>query len=291
MGVTIHPGDFLRDGRYDIQRLLRSARDKKIYLARDRELGCLVTVDVFSENAVMPTGLTVSAWETQMLGQLGDHRNIATVLDHWEEDETAFMVTRYLSGGSLQDLIERSQESGEELSAERILQIAVEIASGLGHIHSRRLLYRDLQPCNVLFDEWGTIHLVDFDTAVSLDDRKVSDLSHRQMVSYTAPELTDSRAADERADLYALGATIFAMCQGRPPFSGSRTEVLAARRANPPPCLERDDLPRGLQDLVLRLLAPGREQRPTNAAEVVESLEGIRAARTAWDPMPWALGV
>jgi serine/threonine protein kinase len=284
MGVMIHPGDFLRAGRYDIQRLLRSARDKKIYLARDRELGCLVTVDVFSENAVMPTGLTVSAWETQVLGQLGDHRNIATVLDHWEEDETAFMVTRYLSGGSLQDLIERSQGSGEELPAERILQIAVEIASGLGHIHRRRLLYRDLQPCNVLFDEWGTVHLVDFDTAVSLDDREVSDLSHRQMVSYTAPELTDSGAADERADLYSLGATIFAMCRGRPPFSGSRTEVQAARRAGPSPCLERDDLPRGLQDLVLRLLAPGREQRPTSAAEVVENLEGIRAARTVRDP-------
>jgi serine/threonine protein kinase len=284
MGVTIHPGDFLRAGRYDIQRLLRSARDKKIYLARDRELGCLVTVDVFSDNAVMPTGLTVSAWETQVLGQLGDHRNIATVLDHWEEDETAFMVTRYLSGGSLQGLIERSQESGEELPAERILQIAVEIATGLGHIHRRRLLYRDLQPCNVLFDEWGTVHLVDFDTAVSLDDREVSDLSHRQMLSYTAPELTDSRAADERADLYSLGATIFAMCRGRPPFSGSRTEVQAARRTGPSPCLERDDLPRGLQDLVLRLLAPGREQRPTSAAEVVENLEGIRAARTERDP-------
>jgi serine/threonine protein kinase len=283
VGAAIHRGDFLRAGRYDVQRLLRSAPDKKIYLARDRELGCLVTVDVFSENAVMPTGMTVSAWETQVLGQLGDHRNIATVLDHWEEGETAFMVTRYLSGGSLQDLIARSQESREMLPAGRILQIAGEIASGLDHIHRRRLLYRDLQPRNVLFDEWGTVHLVDFDTAVSLDDREVSDLSQRPVVTYMAPEVTESRAADERADLYSLGATIFAMCHGHPPFSGTRAEVLAARRASPPPALERDDLPRGLRDLVLRLLAPGREQRPGSAAEVVQRLDGLRAARAAED--------
>ena len=143
VGGTIHPGEFLRGGRYDIQRLLRAASDKKIYLARDRELGCLVTVDVFSNNAMMPTGLTVSAWETQVLGQLGDHRNIATVLDHWEDGDTAFMVTRYLSGGSLQDLIERSQESGKELPVERSLQIAVEIASGLAHIQIGRASCRE----------------------------------------------------------------------------------------------------------------------------------------------------
>jgi hypothetical protein len=56
-------GDVLRDGRYGIQRLLRSARDKQVYLARGRELGCEVTVDVFFNNSVMPAGLTVSAWE------------------------------------------------------------------------------------------------------------------------------------------------------------------------------------------------------------------------------------
>jgi serine/threonine protein kinase len=288
--ASIHPGDFLRNGRYDIQRLLRSAGDKKIYLARDRELGCLVTVDVFSNNAVMPTGLTVSAWETQVLGQLGDHRNIATVLDHWEDGNTAFMVTRYLSGGSLEDLIRRSQESGENIPAGRIVQIAIEIASGLEHMHKRRILYRDLQPRNVLFDEWGAVHLVDFDTAVSLDDREMSDLSDRAMIDYMAPELTDSRAADERADLYSLGATIFAMCQGRPPFTGTRAEVLAARGTGPPPAPERDDLPRGLSDLVVGLLAPGREQRPASAAEVVGRLEGIRSARTARDPATLAPG-
>ncbi|MGO8882828.1 MAG: protein kinase domain-containing protein, partial [Streptosporangiaceae bacterium] len=282
--AVFEAGGVLRDGRYEIQRLLRSAHDKQVYLARDRKLGCEVTVDVFFNNSIMPAGLTVSAWETRVLGKVGDHPNIATVRDHWEDDETAFMVSSYLSGGSLRDRIARSRKSGEELLVDYILRLAIEIASGLAHIHGRRILYRDLQPRNVLFDEWDGVHLVDFDTAVSLDDGDMSDLSHRAVIDYMAPELVDGGRADERADLYSLGATIYEMCVGRPPFAGTRAEILAAHRAGPPSSLERDDLPEALRDLVLCLLAPERDQRPASAAEVVERLEVLRAARAGREP-------
>ena len=277
-------GDVLRDGRYEIQRLLRSAPDKKVYLARDRELGCEVTLDAFSNNSIMPTGLSVCAWETLVLGQLGNHPNIATVRDHWEDGETAFMVSSYLSGGTLRDRIARSQESGEGLPVDSILRLAIEIASGLAHIHGRRILYRDLQPRNVLFDEWDGVHLVDFDTAVSLDNGEMSDLSHRAVIDYMAPELADGGDADERADIYSLGATIYDMCSGHPPFGGTRAEILAVHRAGPPPSLERGDLPKALRDLVFCLLAPEREQRPASAAGVVVRLQGIRVALAAGGP-------
>src|SRR5262249_7072155 len=132
----------------------------------------------FSRNKpIMPGGLTVSAWEARVLGKLGDHPNIARVVDHWEDDKAAIMVSRYLSGGSLQDLIAHSRESGEALPVDRILQVSTEIAEGLAHIHGRQILYLDLQPRNVLFNELGTVHLVDFDTAVPLDQPDVSHLS------------------------------------------------------------------------------------------------------------------
>jgi serine/threonine protein kinase len=277
---AIPADDFLRPGRYEIQRLLRSTPDKSVYLAHDDELDCLVALDVFGNNARLPNGMTVSTWETRVLGKLGDHRNIAKVLNHWENDQKAAMVTRYLSGGSLRDLIVQSKESGDHLPVQSILRIAIEIANGLEHIHGRRILYRDLQPRNVLFDEWGTVHLVDFDTAVPIDDPNMSDLSHRPVIDYMSPELTPGGSADERADLYSLGATIYEMCQLRPPFGGSREEILAAPRAGPPPGLERDDLPQGLVDLVFSLLASERDQRPKSATEVIERLELLRAART-----------
>ena len=221
--VTLQPGDILRDGRYEIQQLIRSARDKSVYLAQDHVLGCRVAVDAFSNNSsIVPGGLTVSAWETLVLGRLGDHPNIASVLEHWEDGKTAFMSSRYLSGGSLRDRIANSEDASKGLPVESILRIATEIAQGLSYIHGRRILYRDLQPRNVLFDERDTVHLVDFDTAVSLDERHMSDLSHRPVIDYMAPELTDGESADERADLYSLGATIYEMAAGRPPFAGTR---------------------------------------------------------------------
>jgi Protein kinase domain/Putative DNA-binding domain len=235
---------------------------------------------VFSNNnSILPNGLTVSAWEACVLGQLGNHPNIATAHDYWEEGKTAVMATRYLSGGTLQDLIARSQETGERFPAERILELSLEIARGLAHIHGRRILYRDLQPRNVLLDEWGVVHLVDFDTAVSFDERDISDLPQRPVIEYMAPELVGRGGADERADLYSLGATIYAMAAGHPPFAGTREEILAARSAGPPAPLDRNDLPAALHELVFNLLAFEPEQRPASATYVVEQFDDLCVAR------------
>jgi serine/threonine protein kinase len=128
----LRPGDVLRDGRYEIHQLLRAACDKSVYLAQDRVLGCQVALDAFSNgSSIVPGGLTVSAWETLVLGQLGDHPNIASVLEHWEDGKTAFMSSRYLSGGSLRDRITNSEDAGMELPVESILRIATEIAPHL----------------------------------------------------------------------------------------------------------------------------------------------------------------
>jgi serine/threonine protein kinase len=278
--AEIQVGDVLRDGRYEVQEFWRRTPDKRIYLGYDGMLDFPVVIDVFSNNnLIMPSGLTLTAWEARVLGRLGDHPNIAKVVDYWPDGEAAVMVTRYLSGGSLLGRLAQLRDSGQDMSAEDIWRISMEIARALAHIHGRRILYRDQQPRNVLFDEWGTVHLVDFDTAVSLDNRTMSDLSHRTVIEYMAPELTDGADADERADLYSLGATMYEMAAGRPPYAGTREEILAARRAGPPIPIERDDLPAALLDLIVRLLAFDREQRPASATEVVEDLQDVCAAR------------
>jgi serine/threonine protein kinase len=71
-----------------------------------------------------------------VLGHLGDHPNIATVLDRWNEGDTAFMTTRYLSGGSLKELIADARKSGTWLPTDEIMRISAEIANGLAHIHA-----------------------------------------------------------------------------------------------------------------------------------------------------------
>ena len=285
MDTPIQPGDILKDGRYEIKEFLRAGQGKKIYLACDRNLDCLVALDVFSSNnPIMPGGQTLNAWEAQILGHLGDHPNIATVLDRWTEGQTAFMTTRYLTGGSLKDLIADARKSGKRLPVDEVLRISIEITNGLAYIHDCRILYLDLQPQNVRFDKWHKIHLLDFDTALSLDDTSQPDLSHRPVTGYTAPELLEKARADERADLYSLGATIYEMCQGYPPFGSASTGIQAARGTASLARLDRDDLPQDLQDLVFSLLAPQPERRPASAAEVLARLESIRAEKSTPAP-------
>jgi serine/threonine-protein kinase len=271
------PGVRLRDGRYEILELLRSPCDKKIYLTRDRVVGRQVVLDVFSNNLIMPSGMTVREWEAGVLARLGDHPNIATVYDHWEDDKIAAMVTRHLTGGSLADQIESSKkECGGGLPIEDVFRLSIELAYGLAHIHSCGILYRDLKPHNVLFDEWDTLHLVDFDTAVLLGDQHMSDMSRRPVINYMAPELLDGTDADERADLYSLGATMYEVIAGRPALAGSREHVLAERQAGRLPPLQREGLPEGLRHLVFSLLAPERDKRPQRADEVAGCLEQLR---------------
>jgi serine/threonine protein kinase len=282
MGTLLEPGAVLRDGRYEIKQFLGSGQEREVYLASDRDLDCLVALDVLSsDNPVMPGGQTLSAWEARVLGRLGDHPNIATVLDRWNEPKTAFMTTRYLTGGTLKDLIADSRKSGQYLPADEILRISAEIANGLAHIHSCRILYLDLQPKNVRFDQWRKIRLVDFDTAVPFDDTSAADVSHRTVTGYMAPELLEGNPVSERADLYSLGATIYEMCQGYPPIGGSLTEIQAAVRQTPLSPVDRDDLPHALLDLVLSLLSPNPEDRPTSAGEVLARLDLIRAGKPA----------
>ena len=280
MSTTLEPGEVLKDGRYEIQQFLSSGQEKEIYRAFDRDLDCLVALDVFSgSDQIMPGGQTLSAWEARALGHLGDHPNIATVLDRWNEGDTAFMTTRYLSGGSLKELIADARKSGGFLTADEILRISSEIANGLAHIHACRFLYLDLQPKNVRFDQWGKTRLVDFDTAVPIDDAASADLPNRTTSVYMAPELLNGGPVGGQADLYSLGVTVCEMCQGYLPFSSSPAGVQAARLQLPLPPLDRADLPQALTNLVERLLSPIPEHRPGSAAEVIERLELIRAGK------------
>jgi serine/threonine protein kinase len=279
MRGILESGDVLRSGRYRIDQLLREAPAKAVYLAHDQTLDCPVTVDMFAGNTINSGGVSVSAWETSILGRLGGHPNIGSVIDHWEDGEIAFMVSRYLSGGRLSDLIASSKDGEQPLSVDRILELALQISRGLAHIHHRRILYMDLQPCNVLLDEWGNVHLVDFDASVLLDSGGAADVAERVAIEHTAPEAAAGNAVDERADLYSLGTTIYELSCGRPPHTGSRDQIQRARAEGPPPAMTRDDLPDGLRALILALIEFDPARRPGSAEHVLARLEGVRAAR------------
>ena len=193
------------------------------------------------------------------------------------------MTTRYLSGGSLKDLIADSRKSGQWLPVDEYCGFRLKSRTGLPTSTDAASCIWTCSQRTCGSTSGATIRLVDFDTAVPLDDIGEADLSHRPVTSYMAPELLEGARVGERADLYSLGATIYEMCQGYPPLGGTPAEIQAGRQTPPLP-LDRDDLPQALEDLVFSLLAPHPEHRPNSAAGVLERLELIRAGKPAPAP-------
>jgi serine/threonine protein kinase len=96
-------------------------------------------------------------------------------------------------------------------------------------------------------------------------------------IEYMAPEAVLGTQFDVRSDLYALGATLYELCTGGPPHTGTRDEILAELQAESVPSIDRSDLPEGLRNLVSALLSNGPDKRPNSAADVCDRIDELRA--------------
>src|SRR6185436_17299328 len=169
------------------------------------------------------------------------------------------------------------------LAPDRFLPLALQLAETLARLHARRLLHRDLNPTNIVVGPGERLTLVDFGAATVLDGPGVP-ARLAGALPYLAPEETGrmNRLVDERADLYALGATFYEMLTGGPPISTS--DPLAAVHAQltwtpVPPARTNAALPSVLSDITVRLLAKMPERRYQSAEAVLADLRQA-AART-----------
>jgi serine/threonine protein kinase/WD40 repeat protein len=207
------------------------------------------------------------------------HRNVARVHSAGEHDGRPYLVFELVPGGSLAD---RVRESGP-LPWREAASLGAQVARGLEAIHAAGLVHRDLKPANVLLDEEGRAKVADFGLARTVGRGSIALTKTGQMVGtleYMAPEQSEGgTAVDGRADLYALGGTIFTLLTGRPPFEGSGFPLLVQHLQQAPrsPRTLVPDIPRRLERLVLQLLAKRPQERGT-IAEIATELESIAAS-------------
>jgi len=211
------------------------------------------------------------------MGRLGDHPNIVTVFDIGEEAGQPCIVCQYMEGGSVEDLVEQAPD--HRLPIDQTLQIASEVCQALRHAHDRGIIHRDVKPGNIWLTADGHAKLGDFGLAVALD---LSRLTQAGMmvgtVAYMPPEQALGGKVDTRSDLYGLGATLYEMACGRPPFSGHDPVAVVSQHLNTPPVapsFHNPSLPPALNDLILKLLAKNPDDRPPSADEVLAVLESL----------------
>ena len=274
-------------GRYRVEGFLGRGGRKRVYRARDTEAeNREVAVAVFETEGIEETVLARARREAQAMGKLGEHPHVVRVLDSGEEDRVPYIVSEYVGGGDVAGVLEDSE--GRRLDIDRALAIAIDVSRALEHAHSRGIVHRDLKPANIWLGDDGAARLGDFGLATS--DRRSRAAVEGMLVgtvAYLPPEQALGRSSDARSDLYSLGAMLYELLTGEPPFAGQDAVAIIGQHLNSEPVApsrHRPEIAPVLDRVVLELLAKTPDDRPASASEARRRLE--RAAAAPDEPEP-----
>lgn len=261
--------------RYEIAELLGEGARKRVFRAHDALLDRDVALALIKTEGLDEEGMGRIRRESRAMGRLGDHPNIVTIYDVGEEQGQYFIVSQYMAGGSVADLLSKTE--GHRLSVERAISLSENICHGLAHAHERSIVHRDLKPGNVWLTGDGVAKIGDFGLAVALDrPRFTAEGAVMGTAAYMPPEQAAGRELDARADLYSLGCVMYEMVCGRPPFVGDDTVSVISQHLNSSPVLPsfyNDEVPEPVESLIVDLLQKAPSDRPGSGAEVLEKLQ------------------
>jgi serine/threonine protein kinase/Tfp pilus assembly protein PilF len=278
-----------RLGHYEILEEIGRGGMGVIYRARQQHSRRIVAVKrMFAHDVNSHEALVRFRREAEAVASL-DHPNILPIHEVSENDEgLPFFSMKYAAGGSL-----RAAAPALRAKPRECVQLVAKVARGIAYAHGKGVLHRDLQPGNILLDENGDPMVSDFGLAKWLDQS--SDLTRTLETlgtpGYIAPEQAENRATDltSAADIYSLGAILFYLLTGRPPFVGPNVLVVIHQAAATPaprlrslaPSLDRD-----LETIVARCLESDPKARYESAGALADDLdhwlrhEPIRARRS-----------
>jgi serine/threonine protein kinase len=286
-------------GAFTLQECLGSGGMGRVFRAVNPRLGRVQAIKLLHNHRLNNSeSLARFHQEIAALGRL-DHPNIVAAHHADEQDGIPYLVMEFIDGATLSQIVRKLRKANKQLSIQAAINLTIQAAHGMRYAHQQGVLHRDLKPGNLLVDRSGVVHVSDLglarlinDVAVDQDTESPEELTQDGEVmgtlGFMAPEqLSDSKSVDERADVYALGATLYFLLTGKevhPAQSTNLVERIAAILNSPVPSVRdlRPDIPKKLEKIITRLLAK-------NPAERVESMQEVIELLTPWSgPIPVA---
>jgi serine/threonine-protein kinase len=270
--------------RYTIEREIGAGGMATVYLAEDLKHRRKVAVKVLRPELAVVLGVDRFLKEIELTANL-QHPNILPLFDSGESDGILFYVTPYVSGGSLQEMLNREKQ----LSIEQSIEITKAVAAALEHAHRQDVIHRDITPENILFQD-GVPVLADFGISLALraaDSQRLTETGlSLGTPAYMSPEqISADRALDARTDVYSLGSVLYEMLTGEAPYTGATAQVVMAKRLTEPvPSARRirSGVPERLDAALQRALAQAPADRWPNAAALATALDAPeRSAKVA----------
>jgi serine/threonine protein kinase len=282
-------------GGYRLVRRLGSGAMADVYLADQQSLGRQVAVKVLRPETLRhPHAVDRFAQEARAAASLV-HGNIVQIHEVACVDGVHFLAEEYVAGPSLKAWL---WQRGP-LDAVQGLAVLAQVGSALAKSAQQGIVHRDIKPENLLVTPAGEVKVADFGLARVLASSGSLDLTQEGTALgtplYMSPEQAEGRPVDTRSDLYSLGATVYHLLAGRPPFSGPTPLAVAMAhvRDAPVPIGEvRPELPSGLGLIIDRLLAKQPADRHRDPTELLRAVEAVEAAvapgsRHLPSPLSW----
>ncbi|HRW02826.1 MAG TPA: serine/threonine-protein kinase, partial [Tetrasphaera sp.] len=267
--------EFTRIGPYRLLQQLGEGGMGVVHLALDRA-GRAVAIKVLRPHvAADPAARTRLAREVDTLSRIR-HPNVAPIIDHDVEGERPYIVTRYIAGPGLDEVV----DDAGPLRGAALLQVGRGLAGALHAIHEAGVIHRDVKPGNILLLDGEPI-LIDFGIAHVADDVR---LTRTGLVmgtpGYLSPEIVEGAAVTDSTDWWGWAATLGFAAQGRPPFGRGSMETILSRVVRGEADLAGVDP--DLVPLLEAALSPYPEDRPTDT-EVLRALERYAAGGQVTD--------
>ena len=254
--------------RYEITQLLGEGGMSYVYKATDKQLQRTVAIKTLKPNYVEQEKFVERfKREAQTAANL-NHPNIVQIFD-WGIGDEPFFVMEYIEGNTLTSIIANKRT----ISMNDILFIGAQVSSGLQAAHSKGLVHRDIKPGNIMITPQGKVKVTDFGI-VSLQNEE-SDITKTGSIlgtaSYISPEQAQGKPVSKESDLYSLGTVLYELITGRPPFDGDTPIATATKHITDKPeklSTYRADIPKGIENAVLKLLHKYPKDRFKNAEDL-----------------------
>ncbi|GFP29447.1 protein kinase domain-containing protein, partial [Candidatus Hakubella thermalkaliphila] len=257
--------------RYKLLRKIGTGGMADVYLAEDLLLDRQVAIKIMHPQlAADPTFVERFKREARAVANL-QHQNIVNVFDWGADEEIYYLVMEYLKGQNLKDFL----NSRAPLTPDTVVDIASKICDALTEAHDHEIVHRDIKPQNIILTENGELKVTDFGIARAVSATMTRTGSILGTAHYISPEQALGRKVDVTSDIYSLGVLMYEMLTGDLPFRGDNPINIAMKHINEdplPPSRLRDDIPPGLERVIMKALNKDPAYRYPSAAEMKEAL-------------------
>jgi len=277
-------------GHYEIVRQIGAGGMGEVYLAQDKKLDRKVAIKILNEKfSRHESNLQRFIQEAKAASAL-NHPNILVIHEIGETEEANFIVSEFIEGKTLREVIEKLP-----MRLSEVLEISIQIANALVAAHAARIVHRDIKPENIIVRPDGFVKILDFGLAKLLEQKAVGfeALTVKQnetakgmilgTVNYMSPEQAKGERVDERTDIFSFGVLLYEMIAGRTPFAGNTmSETFANLINSEPQPLSRfaANIPDELQRIVSKMLRKNKDERYHTMKDVLTDLKSLRETLT-----------